>query len=161
MDFHLYFLRHGQAANRADWQGEDSARPLTTDGKRRMQREGAALRALDLAIDLVISSPLLRARQTAEIVASALGLGGRLITDPRLAPGFGPSELKGILAAHRGASALMLVGHEPDFSDTIGQLIGGGRLEVKKGALALVELADRATLAGRLLWLIPPKLLDR
>ena len=55
----------------------------------------------------------------------------------------------------------MLVGHEPDFSETIGHLIGGGRLDLKKGALALVELEDRASTAGRLLWLIPPRVLDR
>jgi phosphohistidine phosphatase len=161
MGLRLYFLRHGQAAGRAEWQGEDAARPLTTDGKRRLQREGAALRALDPGLDLIITSPLLRAQQTAEIVASALGPGAKLTTDPRLAPGFGPGQLKALLAAHRGASALMLVGHEPDFSETVSHLIGGGRLDVKKGALALVELEDRAALAGRLLWLIPPKVLDR
>jgi len=161
MGMRLYFLRHGQAGNRAEWQGEDAARPLTTDGKRRVQREGAALRALDLVLDLIITSPLVRAQQTAEIVASALGLGAKLVTDPRLAPGFGPRQLKALLTTHRSASALMLVGHEPDFSETISHLIGGGRLEVKKGALALVELTDRASLAGRLVWLIPPKVLGR
>jgi phosphohistidine phosphatase len=156
----LYFLRHGQAGNRDEWQGDDSARPLTTDGKRRMKREAAAIRRLDLGLDVILTSPLVRARATAEIVAEALGPSARLVTDPRLAPGFGPRHLKALLAAHRGAEALMLVGHEPDFSQTISHLIGGGRLDVKKGALALVELEDRAGL-GRLVWLIPPRVLDR
>jgi phosphohistidine phosphatase len=161
MSLRLYFLRHGQAAGRTEWQGEDAARPLTADGKQRVQREGVALRALGLDLDRILTSPLLRAQQTAEIVASALGLSAKLTTDPRLAPGFGPARLKALLAAHRGAAALLLVGHEPDFSETVSHLIGGARLEVKKGGLALVELADPAALEGQLVWLIPPKVLDR
>jgi phosphohistidine phosphatase len=161
MNLRLYFLRHGQAGNRTEWQEDDSARPLTTEGKRRIKREAAAMRKLVLPLDLIVSSPLIRARQTAEIVAETLGLAARLVTDSRLEPGFDPRRLKALLTAHRDASALMLVGHEPDFSETIGHLIGGGRLDLKKGALALVELEDRASLTGRLVWLIPPKVLDR
>jgi len=161
MSVTLYFLRHGQAGNRAEWQGDDSARPLTTDGKRRMQREAAAIRALGVSPEVILSSPLVRAQQTAEILAEGLDLRDRLVTDRRLGPGFDPRQLKALLAAHRDASALLLVGHEPDFSDTISRLIGGGRLDLKKGGLALVELEDRATPAGRLLWLLPPRVLDR
>lgn len=161
MSLRLYFLRHGQAGSRTKWQGDDAVRPLTPEGKRRMKREAATIRRLDLALDLILTSPLARAHKTAEIVAGALGLGGRLAIDPRLAPGFGPKHLKSLLAAHRDATTLMLVGHEPDFSRTISDLIGGGRLDVKKGALALVELEDRTSLAGRLVWLVPPKVLDR
>jgi phosphohistidine phosphatase len=161
MSVTLYFLRHGQAGNRAEWQGDDSARPLTTDGKRRMQREAAAIRALGVSPEVILSSPLVRAQQTAEILAEGLDLRDRLVTDRRLGPGFDPRQLKALLAAHRDASALLLVGHEPDFSDTISRLIGGGRLDVKKGGLALVELEDRTALAGRLLWLLPPRVLDR
>jgi phosphohistidine phosphatase len=111
--------------------------------------------------DVILSSPLVRAQQTAEIVATGLDLRDRLVMDPRLGPGFDPRQLKALLAAHRDASTLLLVGHEPDFSETISRLIGGGRLDVKKGGLALVELEDRASLAGRLLWLLPPRMLDR
>lgn len=161
MSTKLYFLRHGQAGNRDEWQGDDSARPLTTEGKRRMKAEAAAIRKLDLGLDMILSSPLVRARATAEIVAEAVGPSARLLIEPRLAPGFGPRPLKALLTAHRGAAALMLVGHEPDFSQTISHLIGGGRLDVKKGALALVELEDRIALAGRLVWLVPPRALDR
>ena len=126
MGLRLYLLRHGQAANQAEWQGEDAARPLTADGKRKVQRGGATLRALDLNLDLIITSPLVRAQQTAEIVASALGLGARLVMDARLAPGVGPRQLKALLSTYRSASALMLVGHEPDFSETTSHLMGGG-----------------------------------
>ena len=161
MSLRLYFLRHGQAGNPDEWRGDDAERPLTPDGKRRMKREAAAIRAMDLRLGLILTSPLVRAHQTAEIVAETLGSGARLLTEPRLAPGFGRKRLKALLADHGDAAALMLVGHEPDFSETITDLIGGGRLEVKKGALALVELEDPASLAGRLVWLIPPKALDR
>jgi len=161
MSLTLYFLRHGQAGNPNEWQGDDSERPLTTDGKRRMQREAASIRALGVSPDAIVSSPLVRAQQTAEIVAKGLDLRDRLVTDPRLGPGFDTRQLKALLAAHRDASALLLVGHEPDFSETISRLIGGGRLDVKKGGLALVEVEDRASLAGRLVWLLPARMLDR
>ena len=161
MSLKLYFLRHGQAGTRQDWHGDDSERPLTVEGKKRMQREAAAIRTLDLPLDVIISSPLVRAAQTAEIVAKARGSSARLVTDGRLAPGFGPRHLAAIVAEHRGAGGLMLVGHEPDFSETISQVTGGGRLAMKKGALAYVEVEDPASLKGTLVWLIPPKVLER
>lgn len=161
MSLRLYFLRHGQAGIREEWQGDDAARPLTMKGIRRMKREAAAMREMGLQLGLILTSPLVRAHKTAEIVAEVLGLGARLITDPRLAPGFGTKHLKALLTEHGDAAAVMLVGHEPDFSQTISKLIGGGRLDVKKGALALVEMEDLTSLAGRLAWLIPPKALDR
>jgi phosphohistidine phosphatase len=159
MSLKLYFLRHGQAGNRQDWQGDDSKRPLTIEGKKRMQREAAAIWKLELPLDVIISSPLVRAAQTAEIVAKAKGSSARLVTDGRLAPGFGPKHLVAIVADHRGAKGLMLVGHEPDFSETISQVTGGVRLTMKKGALAYVEVEDSASLNGTLVWLIPPKVL--
>jgi phosphohistidine phosphatase len=156
----LYFLRHGQAGNRHEWHGDDSQRPLTVEGKKRVKREAATIWKLALPVDLIISSPLLRASQTAEIVASAQGAAARLITDARLGPGFDPKRLAAILAEHRGAGGLMVVGHEPDLSETISHLTGGGRLTMKKGALAYVEVEDPASLKGTLVWLIPPKVLE-
>ncbi len=160
MSLTLYFLRHGQAGNREDWHGDDSQRPLTVEGKRRMKREAATIWKLGLPLDIIISSPLVRASQTAEIVAKARGATARLITDDRVGPGFGPTHLATIVAEHRGARGLMLVGHEPDFSETIGHVTGGGGLTMKKGALACVEMKDPASLKGTLVWLIPPKVLE-
>ncbi|HSD51478.1 MAG TPA: phosphohistidine phosphatase SixA [Candidatus Methylomirabilis sp.] len=156
----LYFLRHGEAGSRQEWRGDDAERPLTAAGKKRMKREGAAMWKLKLPLDLIISSPLARALQTAEIVAKAQRSTARLITDGRLRPGFGPKHLAALLAEHRDARGVMLVGHEPDFSETISRVTGGGRLEMKKGALAYVEVEDRASVKGTLVWLIPPKALD-
>ncbi len=161
MSLSLFFLRHGQAASRSDWTGDDAARPLTAEGKERMQREADAIAALKLPLDLIISSPLVRAMQTAEIVAGAQAGAPRVIADGRVGPGFGADHLAAILAEHRRAGAVMLVGHEPDFSWTIGRLIGGGRLVMKKGGLACVELEDPASLRGALAWLVPPAILER
>jgi phosphohistidine phosphatase len=161
MSLKLYFLRHGQAGNRQDWHGDDSERPLTAEGMKRLKREAAAIWKLGLSLDVIISSPLVRAFQTAEIVAKAADSTARVITDDRLAPGFGPKELTAILADHSGARGLLLVGHEPDFSETIGQVTGGGRITMKKGSLAYVEVEDPSSLEGALVWLIPPKALER
>lgn len=160
MSLKMYFLRHGEAGNRQDWRGDDSERPLTAAGKKRMKREAASIRKLKLPLDIIISSPLVRALQTGEIVAKAQRPAARLVTDVRLGPGFGPKHLAAIVAEHRGARGLMLVGHEPDFSETISQVTGGGRLAMKKGALAYVEVVNRASVKGTLVWLIPPKALE-
>lgn len=155
----LYFLRHGIAADREDWSEDDTLRPLTEDGAERLAKIAAVLVRLRLGLTAVVTSPLVRARQTAEIVARALGLQDALEEDERLAPGFGLAQLDGILHAHPDARALMLVGHEPDFSDAIGALIGGGRVVCKKGGVALVSLPDPGSLDGELVWLAPPRLL--
>jgi phosphohistidine phosphatase len=154
----LYFLRHGLAADREAWTGNDFERPLTDEGKKRMAREAATLAKLDLNLDLILTSPLIRASQTAEIVAQHLNLTDRLVKDERLSPGFGTNQLAKILTAYPEAKALMLVGHEPDFSQVIGDLIGGGRINCKKGSLAGVELSNKS-LQGELVWLIPPSVL--
>jgi phosphohistidine phosphatase len=155
----LYFLRHGLAGDRATWQGADCDRPLTDEGKEKMARTADTLAALDLALDAIVTSPLVRAHQTAEIVARKLN-GVQLIKDDRLDPEFDSRRLAKILADHSTASELMLVGHEPGFSMTIGELIGGGRVECKKGGVACVKL-DAPFLRGELVWLAPPKILAR
>ncbi len=157
----LYFLRHGMATERPDWKGDDAERPLTDEGKVRIERSAAVLAGLDLELDAILTSTLARARQTAEIVAHALHGGDKLRQERRLGPGFNRDRLAEILRDHTGAEALLLVGHEPSFSETISALIGGGRIVCKKGGLACVKVDDRTTLKGELLWLIPPRLLAR
>ena len=153
----VYFLRHGPAGKRGEWKRDDAARPLTVEGIEKMHRIAATLAALDLGLDAIVNSPLVRAKQTAEIVAQELEM--PLKEDARLAPGFNAELLRGVLLDHPGAKAVMVVGHEPDFSATIGALIGGGSLICKKGGLALVELPDAASHKGELLWLVPPGIL--
>ena len=156
----VYFLRHGKAAPRAAWDGDDALRPLTPEGEAAMRREAKALKGLGLAPDLIVTSPLTRAQRTAEIVAEALGLGGKVLQDERLAHGFGPKALASIAAEHPEAEQLMVVGHEPDFSATVAAVIGGGDVVMKKGGLARVDVPDGSLKHGALAWLLTPPLLD-
>jgi phosphohistidine phosphatase len=154
----LYFLRHGRA-DRSAWMGLDFERPLTEDGKERMLREADFIAQLNIGPDHILTSPLVRAYQTAEIVAERLNMLDLLTVDARLEPGFGPTDLAEILEEYPHADELLFSGHEPDFSLTISYLIGGGNIVCKKGSLARVDLVDAGPLAGELVWLIPPKAL--
>ena len=153
----IYFLRHGVAVEPEDWKGHDYDRPLTADGRERMASEAKAIRKLDLKLDAILTSPLVRAKETADIVAGALKIVSK--EDDRLGGDFDISSLEEILKDHVGLKALMLVGHEPSMSATIGRLIGVARIDLKKGALACVELADALTTTGELLSVVPPKVL--
>ncbi len=155
----LYFLRHGDALGKEEWKGDDNARVLSEEGAARMLREARTMAELSLGIALILSSPLLRALKTAQIVAECLGLQDSLLTDKRLSPGFDLPALREILADHAEVGALLLVGHEPDFSETIAACIGGGRVECKKGGLARVDITDPLKPRGSLLWLLPPRVL--
>ena len=156
----LYFLRHG-LADRDQYHGDDDdLRPLTTEGRRRMQVEADFIAGLAPGIDGVITSPLVRAAETAEIVASRLGLAGVVTTDRRLGFGFDLPELAAMLA---GLAAdrrhIMLVGHEPSFSRVIGDLVGGASVVMKKGALARVDLRPGSDPRGQLIWLLQPRVM--
>lgn len=157
----IYFLRHGLAEDREDWLADDGQRPLTEEGREKMALEAEALAGMKLGLDLIITSPLERALQTAQIVARRLDIEDKLIQDERMAPGFDLQKLSEILATHPEAETLMLVGHEPDFSETISGLIGGGRVICKKGGLARVDRASQSPLIWELVWLMPPKVLLR
>jgi len=154
----LYFLRHGRA-DRSAWSGPDDLRPLTPDGMERMERSAVRIGKLDLGLDVILTSPLTRALQTAEIVAAELDLVDRLVVDERLGPGFHPRHVADFLEEYPEADTMMFVGHEPSFSETISYLIGGGEVVCKKGSLIRVDLTDAGHLSGELIWLLPPKVL--
>lgn len=154
-----YFLRHGLAVDAAEWSGADFDRPLTREGRERMTQAVKTIAALRLNIDVIVTSPLVRAKQTATIVAKRLKLEDRLIEDARLGGGFGSSALAEILAEQRMADAVMLVGHEPGMSRTVGEMVGGADVEFKPGSLACVNVPEPANLRGSLLWLVPAKIL--
>lgn len=155
----LYFLRHGLAEEREGWEAQDDQRPLTEKGKNQLERQARKLADLGLDVDLIVTSPLARASQTAEIVARRLRLNEKLVEDERLAPGFNLVRLQLVLADHPHSEQILLIGHEPDFSETISDLIGGGQLIFKKGGLARVDIYLRDPLQGELVWLAPPKIL--
>ena len=156
----LFFLRHG-LADRDQFHGDDDdLRPLTAVGRRRMGVEADFIADLAPDIDVVITSPLVRAVETAEIVAARLGLAGVVSTDGRLGFGFDSSGLADILAGlAAGHRRIMLVGHEPSFSQVVGDLVGGADVVMKKGALARVDLVPGSEVRGRLMWLLQPRVL--
>ena len=151
----LYFLRHGKA-DWPDWDKPDDERPLTKDGKREMTRIANFLRELKVKPARIISSPLPRALQTAEIAAAALEV--ELRQDRALAKGFTATKLRALLK-RAGAGDLMIVGHDPDFTANI-RALTGANVKLGKGGIARVDLDDPAE-GGRLMWLIPPKIARR
>jgi phosphohistidine phosphatase len=153
----LYFLRHGIAEDVGPEGQGDAGRRLTKAGAAKMRDAARGLRRLGLRIDTLLSSPLARAQQTAEIVARELG--PELLLSDALAPGCDVARLFGLLGEHRAAERVMFVGHEPDFSSIVGDLTGGSRIEIKKGGLARVDLEALDAGSGTLIWLLPPKAL--
>jgi phosphohistidine phosphatase len=154
-----YFLRHGIAVDPEAWQGSDFDRPLTREGRERMEREAKTIAKLSLGIGRIVTSPLLRAKQTAQILAQRLGMRDKIVEDARLGGSFDVERLGEILSAQADAKTIVLVGHEPSMSATIGRAIGGASIELKKAALAGVDLPGAGPTDGTLVCLIPPKIL--
>jgi len=156
MTMQLYFLRHGTAEERA-FGKDDSQRQLTPQGRAEMRSIAKGLARLNLKVDTILSSPLARALQTAQIVAEALDLNDHLIVDRRLGGGCDLDELSEVLREHSPGERVMLVGHNPDFSELVGELAGGMAVELKKGGLARVDTETVAPGRGILIWLLTPK----
>jgi phosphohistidine phosphatase len=154
-----YFLRHGLAVDAGEWSRSDFDRPLSREGRERTTRSAKTIADLGLTVDVIVSSLLVRAKQTAVIVAERLKLQNRLIEDERLGGSFGLNYFAEILAEHHTADAILLVGHEPGVSRTVGELVGGADIDFKPGSLACVNVPDPMKLVGALLWLIPAKVL--
>ena len=140
----LYILRHGIAVEPGTpGFNTDADRPLTPKGKRQLQQIAGAMRILDLNFDLILSSPFVRARQTAEIIVESLNLKKRLAFSDGLAPDGNPKALIRQLNELKPAPGnVLLVGHEPYLSQFAAQLISGGtvNLELKKGGLGKLEM---------------------
>lgn len=156
----LLLLRHGIAEDQGVQYPADFDRPLTTEGRARMVAEAAAIRRIWLP-DAIISSPLVRARQTAEVVARACGIDGIALSETLAAPDF--DELFTVIAG-LGARRVVAVGHEPLLSSTLSYALTGSakglRSTFKKGAAALIGFdAEPRAGAGWLEWLIQPAVL--
>ncbi len=160
----LYLLRHAHAGDPAAWPGPDDRRPLSAKGRAQAERLGAFLASVGFAPDVLITSPMLRAVETAEIVGEALGRPVR--ADPRLAGPLSPATVDAILEAAASPVRAVLVGHDPDFSDLFADLVGGtgggAGLRLRKGAIACLA-TDRPLRDGaaELRWLLPPDVLER
>lgn len=154
----LYFLRHGIAEDYAPTPAGDAARALTTEGIGKLKIAAKVIKSLEIKPAAIYSSPRVRARQTAEIVADALGL--KVEIREALDYGFSPQSVASLIAGHFDDSELLFVGHEPYMSGTISGLIGGGSVEMKKGGLARVDLITTQPPRGMLVWLIAPKVFE-
>ena len=159
----LYVLRHGVAADRSSAEyTNDDERPLTDKGVRRMARQVRGLHSLGVSIDVIISSPLIRAVQTAEMVHEGLRMNTRLVISNALAPNGSPSQLVSQLATgYSSAEDVMVVGHEPSLSSLISVLTTGNPepvIRLRKGALCKLSLpAPRYGRCGWIEWSMTPK----
>lgn len=154
---HLYFFRHGIAHTLQDGIA-DPDRSLTAIGIERTRQSARSLRSLGVEIDFLYTSPLVRARQTADILGAALGVAVQVRQE--LSPGFGIPQVERLTHDLGAACAVMFVGHEPDFSNAIQQLTGGSVI-IKKGGLARIDVIDYQPLRGQLAWMIAPKVFKR
>jgi phosphohistidine phosphatase SixA len=156
----LYLLRHAHAGDAETWDGDDDVRPLSDKGVRQSERLGLHLALAGFAPDIILSSPKLRASQTADIVGAAIGK--PVTIDERLGRPFGLGSLGKLLSDHRSPKQPVLVGHDPDFSELLTTLTAARTLPMKKGALARVDLVIGVEPGGGVLrWLIPPDALPR
>jgi phosphohistidine phosphatase len=154
----LILLRHGKAEDNNP--GGDSARELVDKGREQARRVGKLLKQADCLPEIVLTSPLIRARQTAEEFCRVSGVPGAVIQG-WLACGMAPETALSEIAGFREFKRLAIVGHEPDLSQLIHFLLGtaGGCVSMKKGAIACVRISPPSR-HGKLLYLIPPKLAD-
>jgi len=158
----LFLLRHGLAVERDEFDyASDADRPLTPKGRKQLRTIAAALRKMGLHFDAILSSPLVRARETAEIIAAELKSRKHLSLADELKPGTDAKRLVHKLAHQKPAPKnVLLVGHEPDFSELISLLAtghAGAGFALKKGGLANLEIEKlRFGQCALLAWLLTP-----
>lgn len=155
----LWLVRHAVAAERDEFDGPDEQRPLTAKGRRRFRRFCRWLAGATRVPECIVSSPLVRAAETAQILAKGCGLkkGAVQFTD-LLAPGVEIGELLQFVR-DLPAERVAVVGHEPDMSMILAELVGGGSFHFDKGFVAAVEFSSLPPAGdGRLAWFVGPKL---
>lgn len=151
----LYFLRHGDAGPAQS--GDDDARKLTGRGEAALRAAAPLWRRLNLRPEVVLTSPLPRARRTAELVCEAVG--GTPIADERLRPGASWDDMARAMAAHPDARRVLFVGHEPDLSAAIVELTSVASVRMRKGGLACLEFYGIPEAGGgEIAWLLDPDL---
>ncbi|MGD0693385.1 MAG: phosphohistidine phosphatase SixA [Terriglobia bacterium] len=164
--YELYIMRHGIAVTRgATGIGDDAKRPLTPVGKKKMEEIAQGLAVLGIEIDWIVTSPLVRAVETAGIIADSRGGNIPLDFSDALRPGGSPETLISFLAKHPQRKRVLVIGHEPDLSDMARRLIGAGRnarLAFKKGGCCLIHFNEFPPKSpGELLWWLTPRVMRR
>jgi phosphohistidine phosphatase len=156
----LYFLRHASAGEHLVNPKKDEKRALDKEGIEQCGYVGRALAALDVQVDVIVSSPLKRCTQTASLVGNELGYEGKLQIDNGLRPEAGLADFRKLLEKYARQEAILVVGHNPNLSQFLGAVISDSgceaSVELKKGTAAKVEMRRAA---GTLQWCVTPKVL--
>ena len=159
--YELYLIRHGVAEERGDAWPDDTKRPLSEEGMERLRKSARGLERLNVWIDVILTSPLVRTRQTAEIVASAFDPRPSIITIDSLAPEGTYTSLVADLEKHARKTRVALVGHEPGIGELAARLIGSRHsFEFKKGAVCRIDVDEIPPAGpGDLRWFFTPKVM--
>jgi phosphohistidine phosphatase len=159
--YELYLIRHGIAEARGDAWPDDSKRPLTAEGMARVRKQARGLVRLGVAFDVILTSPYVRTRQTAEIVADAFDPRPHLAPADALTPDGTCALVLAELAKHTRRARIALVGHEPSIGELAARLIGSRHpIPFKKGAVCCIEVDVLPPAGpGALRWFAPPKML--
>ena len=157
----VYLIRHAIAFERDDKWPDDSKRPLTHKGIARMREVVDGLIELGVDLDLVITSPLVRAKQTADVILAGFPDAPAVAVSEALSPSGTPAAVGDVLAHHAKLENIALVGHEPNLGEIGAWLIGAKHpLAFKKGGVACIELPTLPVAGpGQLIWLATPKML--
>jgi phosphohistidine phosphatase len=157
----LYLIRHAQAEDRGDQWPDDSKRPLTAGGTRRMRKAAKGLVRLSARIDVVLTSPLVRAQQTAEVVASAFETAPPIVIADSLAPVGNFTGLLADLQTHASHTRIALVGHEPGLGEFASRLTKARRrFAFKKGGACRIDIESMPPVgSGVLRWFVTPAIL--
>lgn len=157
----LYLVRHAIAEDSAVYE-DDSLRPLTEKGRERMKKIAAALREIGVGPDLIVSSPYVRASQTAVILAKTLKYREQIVYSDLLAPMGEAGDMIGEIKEKYSVDELMLVGHEPSLSSLAGVLLAGSvgiAINLKKGGVCCLSMDDlHGERKAVLEWLVTPKI---
>jgi phosphohistidine phosphatase len=159
--FSLYLVRHAIASDKGDAYPDDAARPLTAEGMAKFRKAARGLADLGVEVDRVLTSPLVRARQTADILAAELPGHAPVVETAALQPGVPFERLIEALAGCTDCAAVAIVGHEPGIGDAAARLIGSASaFEFKKGAVCRVDFESWPPRPpGTLHWFLTPKVL--
>jgi phosphohistidine phosphatase len=159
--YQIYVVRHGLAEERGDAWPDDAKRPLTDEGMARMRKSMRGLSRLGLSLDVVLTSPLVRAKQTAEIVAGGVSPRPSIVTVDSLSPDGGFAAIVADLEKHARKTRIALVGHEPGIGELAARLIGSRHaIEFKKGAVCRIDLETLPPSGpGALRWLLTPRIM--
>jgi phosphohistidine phosphatase len=154
----VYILRHASAGTRRPNPLIDVKRPLDKEGKQQCILVGSYLNTLKVHFDLIVSSPLKRALQTASLVGTETGYDARIMVSEALSPSATVSDFEKLLGEIGTYENVLVVGHNPNLAQFLGAILSPGRVNIRlrKGAVARVDMARRP---GILHWLVDPRIL--